>query len=838
MDAVDGAGVAMAIRQIQSNFSLGELDQRLIARADFAGYFKGAQKLENIIVIPQGGAKRRFGFKFAFEVTDLISGDRITNPAQVAATLFDFSQAKRFFIVVRPNDIGGANNVAIDIYLDDALQATVVSGLHSVMDIDGLTFLRMQDRVIILSKDIQYSELVRGANDATWTLAAITLSQNPVYDFSIIDGSSYRGATDTFTPSATSGPGITLTAANAVYTAGHVGGLYIGHGGVFRITAINAGGTVATGDTIQDFDSTAAIKGVDSLLYESAWGDFTGGTPAGEDRGWPSRGTFFQERMVLANSDALPNVLAASSKGDFYNFDDAEPLDTSAFSRVIGSDGNEEIQDIIGTKSLLALGYNGIFGTSLFVDQPITPGNAFFVEQAKDGSANLEAQIVDNQVIYIDQNQQQVRLGDYDISSSAYNIIDGTLLSPQAINVPTSTASYSPANNDGSFYMATNTDGTMATYQSLVAQNITAWTPNKTRGRFERVYASRDTAYVLTKRQITTGAVVAGSVDNVYKTNKDFQAFVNITSSAQDPGTDTTVFEFNDTYFLVGNTSPFYIIDVALDTPADVSILPTFEYLNNLGEWVSFAPTDGTAGFTADGEISWDLSTDTPNWFPVDLGNLVTLPPNTVNGIATKFWMRIKRTEETLVTVPIEDQFQFNVTDVLMFESANFDELTDATEITTSDSAGDVINLDHLIGNQVYALVDDIPVGPKFVSATGTINVSRETSNVRVGINYIPSIQPMPLVAEFTFGQNVYQPKHIKSIYVDYYKSLGVTVNGQEIPTLHLDNFVLDQTPIPASGFYEIAPMRGWNPRGINTISQNLPLPMTIIGIGYRLEAS
>lgn len=827
----------MAVRQIQSTFTLGELDPKLVARTDFEGYFKGAKKIRNTLVIPQGGVKRRFGLTYVATVVD--TGDAnepITTDTEVSGTVFDFSPSKAFLIIARPNDRTGVPGVGFDIYLNDVLQTTVTTTLYTIAQIPDLYYIRAQDRVIILHEAVQPTQLVRGANDATWTLASITFANYPVYDFSIPDGVSYRGAADTFTPSSTSGVGITLTGSSAFFTAGHVGGLFVGNGGIFRITAVNAAGTVATGDTYEDFTNAAAIKGINALLSGAAWGDYTGGTPAGQNRGWPSKGAFFQNRLIFANSSSLPNLLWASNAGDFYNFDDSGTTALDGFSLGLGSDGNEEIQDVVGTKGLVALGLNGLYSTSLFIDQPITPNNAFLNEQAKDGAANRRAQVIDNQIFFVDENLQQIKAAQYDIATSSFTLLDATLLSPHLIDNPVSTAAYRPTSNDGTFYLVTNEDGSMGSFQSLVNQNVQAWTLLTTCGDFEKVYCSRDAAFVLTRRSLNTGATITGFAQNYYTANEDFEGFTDVTASCIDAATDATLFSTEGDYLLIGHESPFDRIAVALNTAANATIAPVFEYLDNFGEWIEFTPTDGSTGFSVAGNITWSLDTDTPDWFP----NILTddLPLDTVTGYERKFWMRIQRTAVTVNTLPIEDTIKINVLNRLHIEKIDFSQYMDAAETTTSDVNGLVTGLTHLVGQQVYALVNKVPEGPFFVDSSGEITVSEQSSDVKVGINYIPILIPMPLVAQFAYMQSVYQPKHLKSIYVDYFESLGILVNGFEIPSLALNQLVLDAAPRPVTDFYEIAPLRGWDPRKENIISQELPLPMTILGIGYRLEVS
>lgn len=833
----------MAFREIQSTFSLGELDPILLARADFEGYYKGARRLRNVLVIPQGGVVRRFGLNYIATVIDTDDNAPITDSDEVNGIVYDFSAAKSFLIIARPHDRTGTPAVAFDIYLNNTLQTTVTTTDYTIAQIKDLYFETAKDRVLIFHESVQPKQLKR-TNDTTWALSSIDFAYVPTFDFSIIDGTSYRGGSDTFTPSATSGVGITLTGSSAFFTQGHVGGVFFGGGGILRITAVNAGGTIATGDTVEDFNSTAAIKGVNAVLTEAAWGDSSGGTPAGKDRGWPSRAAFFQNRLCLAHSSSLTNVVWFSSSGDFFNFDDSEALDTSSFAIGVGSDGNEEIRDLVGAKALTVLGAIGIHSSSLFLENPITPSNAFLNQQDAIGSADLRAFHLDGQVFYVDDNLQRINTAAFDIASNSAVVSDASILSAHLIDTPVHTSTYKPSNNNGTFFMSVNDDGSMAIFQSLLNQSINAWTLSSTRGEFERIYSSKKNAWALCKRSLGTGSTTAGDIDNVYKGNVDFESYTDITAASQDGATDVDIFENESEYILLGHDSPFYRVAVAFNTAASDDIEPTFEYLNKYGTWSTFTPTsDGTSGFTSDGTIVWDLDTHTPNWAPLDIRKYLpqgsSLPVDTLVGHVEKFWVRIRRTAETVTTTPIEDTILINSAKRLYIEEFDFNEYTDSTQTTTSDSDNLVTGLDHLVAQQVYCLVDEIPEGPYYVDESGEITISEASStDVRVGIDFTPSVIPMPLISRAFFAQNVYEPKHIKSVYVDYYNSLGVLVNGFEIPQLSLNNFVLDQTPIPATDFWEITPMRGWDVRAEIEISQELPLPMTIIGIGYRMEIS
>lgn len=56
------------VSQLQTNFTAGELSNRLLGRPDLSKYKDGAELLENVVVFPHGGVSRRSGTKFVKEV--------------------------------------------------------------------------------------------------------------------------------------------------------------------------------------------------------------------------------------------------------------------------------------------------------------------------------------------------------------------------------------------------------------------------------------------------------------------------------------------------------------------------------------------------------------------------------------------------------------------------------------------------------------------------------------------------------------------------------------------------------------------------------------------------
>lgn len=842
----------MAIEQIQNTFTFGELDPLLLGRVDFEGYYKGARKLRNTLVIPQGGLINTFGTTFVNIVTDSM-GNVVEDIGEVKFLVFTYSKTKNYLIVLRPlidTENPTIDLVTIDVYLDGMQVAANIPTPWVVSQLDTMGYIRAPDRVLFLHHDRPMQQLVNGGNDATWTLSTQPILFYPQYDFSQKDGgvAVYTGATVTFTPSATTGA-VTITVANATpLTSNHIGGLYYGNGGVLRITAV-ASTSSFSGYTIEDFTNTNAIRGDRSLLTEPMWGNGGGAIP-GVARGWPNNGTIFQNRLMLANSPPLPNVFSASVSFNFNNFDTSEADDDNAFSYAVGGDQLNEINHLIGGGTLVAITTNSLFSTDILLGAPLTPDNIFMTEQNREGSNDVLAQIIDDQILYVDEHAQNVKSVEYSLLQSKFTTDDASLLAPHLIRGPREAAIFNnPYKAQGNYYFLVNADdGTLAVYQTLKSQNVSAWTLHSTQGEFLDICSNRAQCFLLVRRQV----LGVGFNQVVFRVNPGFNNFTNITeevdtATALSPvqlyvdfnSTQPDVRDWTGDYLVFGNSTPFYNLGFALAVPSDADIEPTFEYLGDAGngpEWMEIENVvDTTIGLTVDGTMVWG-GLETRYW-----------KPETLNGIERKFWMRIKRTSSLVTVLPWASSILCDRQESFFIEQLAFDYLMHCSVSATTDANGNLNVPAYLAGQQVYALEQTsntwglhagISHGPFTVSAFGNVSIGENWPNKDfvVGIWAPPEIELMPPVAQLQTGSNVYLPKYIQSFYVDYFESAGIIVAGREIPILRIGIPAMD-TPLELqSGFWEINPVKDWNPRTVIPITTVNPLPFTIRGVGYKVE--
>lgn len=568
----------MEVRFDQYSFTQGEVDPKIQSRADWEGYYKSCKYARNVQIIPQGGIQRRWGTIYVdtcsvgnpdistqFELCTLLIDDPSTylllsEPAslkiyfenKLVATLstsyvapdipnLRFSQVENRLIITNlnyrpaqlirssnaPNAITGVDTTNMYINITTALtvgnvypiQFTTGGALpvtspvifparnyfanaisaNSIRIYDNAADAIANTNYFIVTANGTGNVIVRN----TWAISNITFINVPSYDFS----GGYSAIT--FTPSATSGAAVTITLSAPLANltnATFAGGLFTGNGGSLRIVSV-ADTTHFTGYTIDAFADTNAIQGALAFLGEPAWSDI---------RGWPKYSTFFQNRLVFAGSYSLPNGIWLSAVNAPYDFDDSQDLDDEAIGWYPAGGSLNLIVGLTSGRSLLVHSNNGTFSTPLLNEQPVTPRNFTLTEQNKFAVKPIQPIFIDNQIIFVDTASNVINMI-WDISTSAFNTNNISVMSSSLINTPVDTTSfYEPKATDGFYALFVNGDGTLAVYQTLHEQGIGAWslmntsvTINDTEipSQYLHIISSDTRCWVLARRTILVGGV-------------------------------------------------------------------------------------------------------------------------------------------------------------------------------------------------------------------------------------------------------------------------------------------------------------------------------------------
>ncbi len=818
----------MTIRSINNTFNRGELDPTLFARDDLDIYDKGARKLRNMIALWTGAAVIAPGTVYVDVMVDRENANApIQNPLYVKGFDFTYDADAEiiYTIIIRQSN----TNIAFDIYYADVLRATVTSSAYLATQIQDIHFASSHDRVLILNESVQTMQLKRGANHATWTLTTFTPRVYPTYDFSVIaEATNYQ--TFTFTLGATTGTGIALTSSSAVFTANHVGGLFRSLGGTARITAVAS--TTAATVTILDAFTGVTCAGNLSSLAEKIWNSDTTTVPVSANRGWPSRGVFYLNRLILGRSLAIKNLVNLSTAGVYDNFDDSDVDGLVAFSVTFNGKGEQSIQSIIADDAIIFTTANKLYAQSPFTETPISINNVYFSPQSQSPACSIEAVSIDNQALFVSSNRTKVIQALCVTGDSKYITTPATMLSNSIVDFINSNSSWEPDGIAARLYLATQDNGTMLLYSTLQSQNVAAWSLRNTTGQFRQVIGDGRQSHVIVEREINIGASFEQTLDYVYLSDPTFKARYDVTAFfASLPATSSVgVLESVNDYILIGNQAPFTALDFTFNTASSDDLELKFEYLDGNGFWDVFTPTDNTTGFTVDGTVTWTFD------------NVLNWSPYQINSIENQYWIRIKRIAETVTTTPVVGQVFINTSNRLYLERQSFDEYMDSVETATSDADGLVTGLTHLAGQQVFAITNGATIGSSFVSASGTTTIKNASATAKIGMQYTPELIPMPLYAPTQQGDSLYAEKYVQDLYIDYVDSLylkaGFRPQLTDIPNMPLGNYTLGQSVPPQTGIYRICPRGDWQPRQEYVITQSQPGPMTIIGVGYNVEVS
>jgi len=148
---------------LQTSFNSGVLDPRLASRTDLKHFYQGAEEATNVITMPQGGVKRRPGFKYVATIN-----------AEARLAAFAFNVEQTYLLVF--------TNLSVAVYKDGAHQANVTTP-YTTAQLFELQWTQSADTMILVHEDHAPRKLVRGGSHTSWTLSTITLSNVPQFDF-------------------------------------------------------------------------------------------------------------------------------------------------------------------------------------------------------------------------------------------------------------------------------------------------------------------------------------------------------------------------------------------------------------------------------------------------------------------------------------------------------------------------------------------------------------------------------------------------------------------------------------------------------------------------------
>jgi len=518
------------IKQVQTNFSSGEVDPLLRMRVDTGAYQNGAATLRNCSLLNTGGVSRRSGTRYLAT----LSGDSRLLP-------FEFSSSERYVFAL--------SNARLDIFsTSGTLLTTITSGVPwTGAQLRQISYTQAAD-VMILCHPSWAPRVVRRTGASSFTISAFTfdtsLDGNKIYQ------PYYKFADDTVTISvnAVSGTGRTITASSSVFTSAYVGTIVRWKDVEILITAYTNGTTLvgnikgtlegsldinplrtehtsdvvevthalhgfATGQSVTisgangfagisfaQINGTFSITVIDDNRYSYATGHnanssedgggpsvkFTSSTTSTRDwseqtysavNGYPGAVAFHENRLWFGGSSAVPDGLWASKIGLFFNFDVGEGLDDESIQITIGSEDISNVKHIVSNRDLQIFTASGEFFVPRSSTQTVTPTAIRISRQTPFGSSDVTPLPFDGATLFVQGSGKSVREFVYNDSANGYASTDITLLSSHLINSPIDMAVLFGSTVRGEQYaLVVNNDGTMAVFNSARSENVAGWT--------------------------------------------------------------------------------------------------------------------------------------------------------------------------------------------------------------------------------------------------------------------------------------------------------------------------------------------------------------------------
>lgn len=471
-----------------TNFSTGELDPLLRARVDLQAYGNALAKATNVLIQPQGGLRRRPGLKHILELPNTSTASAGNG---VRVVPFQFSVDDSYMLCFTHNRMYIIKNGAVVTNINSSGNNYLTTSIGSSI-VDDMCWTQSADTLIVVHPDLQPVKIVRGANDASWTVSSITFDSIPKYAFTI----AYSNPAATLTPSAVSG-NVTLTAGSAVFNSGHVNQyINVSPQGRAKIVEYVSTTVVKVITEYPFFDTTAKASGAWELEtgYEDVWSS---------GKGWPRSVTFHEGRLYFGGSKSRPSTIWGSKIGLFFDFVPSESLDDDAVEATLDTNELNVITDIVSSRDFQVFTTGGEFYVPQQGTDPVTPLTFTFKNVSRNGiKPGTRVQLVESGSVYIQRQGKSLNEFVFTDTQQTYITQRISLLSGHLLKGPQRIALRRASSTDESdLLLMTNTnDGSMAVFSIMRSQQITAPSEFTTDGEFIDVGVDVTQIYAVTKR--------------------------------------------------------------------------------------------------------------------------------------------------------------------------------------------------------------------------------------------------------------------------------------------------------------------------------------------------
>ncbi len=843
----------MRITQYQSNFSTGEIDPLLRARTDLQQYQNALEEATNVVVQPQGGISRRDGLEFVFDFGSSFTEFKIIP--------FEFSINDSYLLVFVVGRIYVFKNKNLQRDINSSGNDYITASDITAAMLDELEYTQAVDTLILCHEDLQTKRLVRNS-DTSWTFENLPLTNLPQYAYALDEHS----PNFTITPSATTGNiaitasavttdtgqaqagssnTITLKAATSYTSDDDPNGMLskikscTGAGQTRHVEDYVAATKVLTvypaWDTAPDATSNYEVKAfkeaavneyaqVNSTFGRARYIEYVSDTEmkavvevpffdtsavvAGnwnsehgyEDvwsstRGWPRSATFHEGRLYFGGSKSRPNTVWGSRVIDYFNFDAGTALDDEAVETTINTNQLNAIVNIVSGADLRIFSTGGEFIVVQSEDTPITPSNFLVRPQTRFGSkAGVPIEDLNGATIFVQRQGKAINAFQFGNDTRSYQVQNIALLSSHLLNTPVDIAVRRSSSTDEAdrLFVVNSGDGSMAVYSILTGQNVIAPSKFTTDGEFIAIAVELSEVYAIVKRTVDSATVyylevfnsdftldsgVSGGAITTVQLGHLRGKTVNIIRDGISESAKTVSSETNQIVFEVES-----VAIPGTGFPSVLNLRATFT-----GTDASNAALVETINFNDTNTTSWTTTGSFKSVSSIYIDN-TSGTPQAVSGFT--------------INIGISGD-------------------NDAIFEDPSDTVGPTVDLNGIVVKNGVAVFGSITLD------------TAATSTHQVGLNYTVQAKTMPTEPTLSSGSIHGMKKRVVQVDALVDKTKDLKINGK---TIAFDTESGSSVIAEYTGLKTAHGLLGYANTGQITLTQTDPLPMTVLGLEYKLS--
>ena len=166
---------------------------------------------------------------------------------------------------------------------------------------------------------------------------------------------------------------------------------------------------------------------------------------------------------------------------------------------------------------------------------------------------------------------------------------------------------------------------------------------------------------------------------------------------------------------------------------------------------------------------------------------------------------------------------------------------TDAsTQVSTGLPTDTFTGLDQLEGKECRVRADGSIMDNETVSG-GSVTLDRDVTELfEIGLNFNPTVITLPYANPEAAGDVIGKKKRIHEVILNIYETAGIIVNDRFVSFREFGGAGAGSplnTPVSTyTGYKRISGLRGWDYSGQLTITQENPMPMTVLGVTTRVK--